>query len=104
MDPLRFDALVRAFQRVLDHLPDTRRGNHLTYTLKDAVLGAFAVFFTQSPSFLAHQRSLRQAKGASNAERLFGMTHIPCDNQIRTLLDAIVPAHLFPFGGRFSTS
>lgn len=96
VDPLRFDALVQAFHRVLDHLPDTRRGNHLTYTLKDAVLAAFAVFFTQSPSFLAHQRSLRQAKGASNAARLFGMTHIPCDNQIRTLLDAIAPDHLFP--------
>ena len=94
--PLSFDVLVQAFHQVLDHLPDTRRGKNSTYTIKDAALGAFAGFFTQSPSFLAHQQALRQAKGVSNAEHLFGMTQIPCDNQIRTLLDPVPPDHLFP--------
>jgi hypothetical protein len=94
--PLSFDVLVQVFQQVLDHLPDTRRGKNSTYTIKDAALGAFAVFFTQSPAFLAHQQALRQAKGASNAEHVFGMTQIPCDNQIRTLLDPVPPDQLFP--------
>ncbi len=83
---------------MLDHLSDTRRGKKLTYTIKDAALGAFAVFFTQSPSFLAYQQTLRQAKGMSNAERLFGMTQIPCDNQIRTLRDPVPPDQRFPMG------
>ncbi len=95
-DPLHFDALVPAFHTVLDHLPDTRRGKNTQYAIKDAALGAFAVFFTQSPSFLAHQQTLRQTKGRSNAEQLFGITRIPCDNQIRTLLDPVPPDHLFP--------
>ena len=95
-DPLRFAALVHTFHALLDQVPDTRRGKNTQYAIKDAALGAFAVFFTQSPSFLAHQQSLRQAKGSSNAERLFGITQIPCDNQIRTLLDPVPPAHLFP--------
>jgi hypothetical protein len=95
-DPLHFDALVQAFHVVLDHLPDTRRGKNTTYAIKDAALGAFAVFFTQAPSFLAHQQTLRQAKGVSNAERLFGMTQIPCANQIRTLLDPVPPDRFFP--------
>ena len=94
-DSLRFDALVHAFHTVLDRLPDTRRGKNIQYAIKDAARGAFAVFFTQSPSFLAHQQTLRQAKGSSNAEHLFGITQIPCDNQIRTLLDPVPPAHLF---------
>jgi hypothetical protein len=93
---LHFDALVSAFHTVLDQLPDTRRGKNTQYAIKDAALGAFAVFFTQSPSFLAHQQTLRQTKGRSNAEQLFGITQIPCDNQIRTLLDPVPPAHLFP--------
>ena len=76
-DPLRFDALVHAFHAVLDQLPDTHRGKNTQYAIKDAALGAFAVFFTQSPSFLAHQQTLRQAKGSSNAEPLFGITQIP---------------------------
>ncbi len=94
--PLGFDALVQALHQVLDQLPDARRGKNTTYTLKDAALGAFAVFFTQSPSFLAHQQTLRQAKGVSNAEHLFGMTQIPCDNQIRTLLDRVPPDQFCP--------
>jgi hypothetical protein len=95
-NPLGFDPLVHALHTILDRLPDHRRGKNIQYSLKDAALAAFAVFFTQSPSFLAHQRSLRQAKGTSNAERLFGITHIPCDNQIRTLLDPLSPALFFP--------
>jgi hypothetical protein len=94
--PLKFDALVQAFHMVLDQLPDARRGKNIQYAIKDAALGAFAVFFTQSPSFLAHQQTLRQAKGRSNAEQLFGITQIPCDNQIRTLLDPVPPAEFFP--------
>ncbi len=95
-NPLGFDALVHAFHAVLDRLPDIRRGKNRQYAIKDAALGAFAVFFTQSPSFLAHQQTLRHAKGSSNAERLFGITQIPSDNQIRTLLDPVSPTHLAP--------
>jgi hypothetical protein len=94
--PLDFEALTHAFHRVLDHLPDTRRGKNISYAVKDAALAAFAVFFTQSPSFLAHQQALHQAKGTSNAHSLFGITQIPCDNQIRTLLDCVPPDKLFP--------
>jgi hypothetical protein len=94
--PLQFDALVQTLHTRLDQLPDVRRGKNTQYSIKDAALGAFAVFFTQSPSFLAHQQTLHHAKGVSNAERLFGMTQIPCDTQIRRLLDPVPPDDLFP--------
>ena len=95
-NPLGFDALVQSFHDQLDLLPDTRRGKNIQFSIKDAALAAFAVFFTQSPSFLAHQRSLRHTKGRSNAQTLFGVTFIPCDNQIRNLLDPVPPQTLFP--------
>ena len=95
-EPLAFDHLVKRLHRQLAALPDYRTGKNTQYTIKDAALGAFAVFFTQSPSFLAYQRMMQQAKGRSNAESLFGMGAIPCDNQIRTLLDPVAPAELFP--------
>jgi hypothetical protein len=96
---LAFDRLVQAFQDTLEALPDSRRGKNTHYAIKDAALGAFAVFFTQSPSFLAYQRTMKQAKGRSNAESLFGIDHIPCDNQIRTLLDPVAPAQVFALFG-----
>lgn len=35
-------------------------------------------------------------KGRSNAGSLFHLEKIPCDNQIRSLLDPITPRHLYP--------
>src|SRR5688500_6718405 len=96
MEDLGFGELVQALHQQLASLPDYRKGKNTRYAIKDAALGAFAVFFTQSPSFLAYQRTMQQAKGRSNAESLFGIGDIPCDNQIRTLLDPIAPAQLFP--------
>lgn len=102
--PLQFDALVQALHTQLDQLPDARRGKNTQYSIKDAALGAFAVFFTQSPSFLAHQQTLHHAKGVSNAERLFGMTQIPCDTQIRRLLDPVSPDELVPLFATLTTA
>jgi hypothetical protein len=95
-EALAFDRLVQALHQQLASLPDDRKGKNTRYAIKDAALGAFAVFFTQSPSFLAYQRTMQQAKGRSNAESLFGIVDIPCDHQIRTLLDPVAPAQLFP--------
>jgi hypothetical protein len=50
----------------------------------------------QSPSFLAYQRQLNQRQGHDNAQTLFGVEPIPCDNQIRTLLDPIAPSYCTP--------
>ena len=81
-ETLAFDDLVEKFHRVLARLPDHRIGQNTSYSIKDAALGEFSVFFTQSPSFLAHQRTMKQTKGRSNAESLFGIEKVPCDNQM----------------------
>ena len=93
---LAVDHLVTRLHQQLAALPDDRKGKNTQYAIKDAALGAFAVFFTQSPSVLAYQRTMQQAKGRSNAESLFGMAAMPCDIQIRRLLDPVAPAQLFP--------
>jgi len=62
----------------------------------DAAVSAFSVFLTQSPSFLSYQRTMTDTKGRSNAQSLFGVHQIPCDNQIRDLLDGVEPQCVFP--------
>jgi hypothetical protein len=59
-------------------------------------LDAFGIFFMQSPSFLEYQRQLHQRQGHDNAQTLFGVEPIPCDNPIRTLLDPIAPRYFTP--------
>jgi len=77
-----------------DAVPEHRRGRNIQYTLRDAGLSAFAVFFMQAPSFLAHQRDMQRALGRRNTNRLFGVPATPSDPQIRNLLDPIAPAQL----------
>ena len=96
-NPLRFDDLKAILHRCSAHLPDHRKYSPNTrYTMQDAALGAFGIFFTQSPSFLEYQRRLQASKGRNNAQTLFGVQKMPCDNQIRTLLDPIAPSHFDP--------
>jgi len=99
-----FRDFLRAVRAATATFPDLRKGKNKQYTVQDAALGAFAVFFTQSPSFLAYQRDMAKRQGQSNAHTLFGLTEIPCDNQIRTLLDPVPPELLGPvFDHGFTT-
>jgi len=84
------DFLRQSLEDVSEH----RRGRNIQYGITDAGLGAFAVFYMQSPSFLAHQRDMQRKKGQNNAQGLFGVERIPSDGQIRNLLDPVAPAQL----------
>lgn len=90
------DRLFDSLRRCCQGIPDQRRGQNTTYTMADFVLAAFAPFFMQSPSFLAHQRHLETGRGRSNCETLFGIRKIPGDSQIRAKLDPVEPALLHP--------
>jgi hypothetical protein len=81
--------------RQLTQLPDYRiPGPHTRDSIQDAALGAFGLFYPQSPSFLDYQRHLQPAKGHNNAATLCGVEKIPCNKQIRNLLAPLMPRHL----------
>ena len=90
-----FDEMVDELHHCFEKLPDYRTGANTQYEIKDAALSAFGIFFTQSASFLAYQRMLEERKGRSNVGSLFGVEHIPSDNQIRNLLDPLEPELLY---------
>jgi hypothetical protein len=90
------DSLLGSLRGCLDRFPDKRRGMNTTYGIGDIGMAAFAVFFMQSPSFLAHQRQLEEGHGRSNCASLFGIAKIPSDNHIRDMLDPAAPALLGP--------
>jgi len=91
---LSFDQLRSIMVATATGLPDHRKRPNRVYEMADAALGAFAVFFVQSPSFLAHQQEMQRRQGQNNAESLFGIDQVPSDPQIRNLLDPIAPKHL----------
>lgn len=91
---VRFQAMLKSVRRSLEKVPEHRTGRNTRYEIVDAGLGAFSVFYMQSPSFLAHQRHMQQREGRNNARSLFGIEAIPSDGQIRNLLDPVDPSYL----------
>jgi len=73
---IKFEDLVNFYIKILEHLPDKRKGSNKSYSIMDAALGAFSVFFMQSPSFLAHQREMDAGGGCNNACSLFNQVII----------------------------
>jgi hypothetical protein len=69
--PVGCAALKGALHRQRAHLPAQRhKGPNTPYAIRDTALGAFGLFFTQSPSFLACQRWPQHAKGQTNVHTL----------------------------------
>ena len=82
--------LVGAIRAALCALPDgCKGGNDQRYTMGNAGLGAFSVFFLQSPSFLDFQVRMQRARGRNNVSALYRIEQIPSMQQIRNLLDPV---------------
>jgi hypothetical protein len=95
MNARRFDHLVERWRTVAAGLPDPRTGENCSYSMADIALSAFAVFFTQCPSFLSFQQNMEKAHGRNNGRSLFRIERIPCDNHIRQTLDPVEASELF---------
>lgn len=95
-EPFTQKSLTKELRNTFESLPDARSGTNKKYLMSDAALSAFSVFFMQSPSFLAHQKTMQASKGKNNAESLLGIHKIPSENQIRNLMDTVSPETLFP--------
>lgn len=89
-----YQRLFAILERSFAGLSDGRTGQNTTYSMRDAALAAFSVFYMQSASFLGHQQALQDKQQRNNARSLFGIEQIPSDPQIRNLLDPVVPSEL----------
>jgi hypothetical protein len=92
---LSLEALLDCLTSSASHLTDPcRKSNATKYTMRDAILGAFSMFFMQNESFLEHQRQMTSLHGKSNAQTIFGIFNIPTNQQIKNILDGIPAAAL----------
>jgi hypothetical protein len=99
---LSFERLRSTVIATATQVPDHRTGQNTQYAMADAVLSAFAMFYVQSPSFLAYERDGERAHGRQNAYHLFGLEKVPSAPQTRNLLDPLRPSQLgAPFWNMF---
>src|SRR6266571_5771320 len=85
------DALFRLLHKSFANIPD-HRCNDAGLTLPDALMSAFAMFSLKSPSLLAFDK--QRAEG--NLGTIYGIERVPCDTQMREILDPVSPESLRP--------
>ena len=88
---LSADALFGLVRNGFAHIPDYRL-SETDIPLADAFMSAFAMFSLKAPSLLAFDKE--RAEG--NLHTIYGIERVPCDTQMRELLDPISPKWLRP--------
>ncbi len=88
---LNYDALMKILRNVFAAVPDHRDSNS-QIPLVDTLMCGFAVFSLKDPSLLAFDQ--RRFCDPENLQRVYGVESIPCDSQMRTILDEVSPEDL----------
>ena len=87
---LVFSVFLDFLQEEIKKIKDPRsKSNATKFKIDEAMLSAFSMFFMQSQSFLEYQRQMQSRSGKNNVQSIFGVEKIPCDPQIRNILDLI---------------
>lgn len=91
---LTFDELMRFLDRQFQAFPD-HRANNSRYKLADVLKSSFAIFSLKSPSLLDFKKqNVAEENNLHSIYRIEG--EIPCDNQMRGILDPFDPQLLRP--------
>jgi hypothetical protein len=88
---LSADALLCCLRDRFKRVPDARHAK-ASIALPDALMAGFALFSLKDPSLLAFDQ--RRADG--NLQKLYGITQVPSDTQMREILDVVAPEGLHP--------
>lgn len=90
---LNADAMFANLRHEFSKIPDHRQGS-VEIPLQDALMSGFAMFSLKIPSLLAFDK--RRKEEPHNLRTIYGIGQIPCDTQMRTILDPVPPASLRP--------
>jgi hypothetical protein len=88
---LSADALYRRLRRRFDTIAD-HRSETSSISLADTLMAGFAMFALKDPSLLAFDQ--RRNDPHDNFRTIFGIHNVPCDSQMREILDPVQPDHL----------
>lgn len=78
------------FDRIGDH-----RSSRRAISLSDALMSGLAMFGLKYPSLLKFDEAYQdEARIRHNLRTLYGVERAPCDTQMRTILDPVVPQEL----------
>jgi hypothetical protein len=88
---LSADILFRLLYSVFRSVPDPRAGE-FEFALADVLMSAFAMFSLKDQSLLAFDQ--RRQNPNDNFRTIYGIKGVPCDSQMRAILDPVDPTRL----------
>ena len=95
---LSADGLLKTVKKSFDKVKDHRPTN-VEIPLGDALMSGLAMFSLKDPSLLAFDERRQEPE---NLKRVYGISRIPSDTQMRTILDEVNPEEIRPqFKGVF---
>jgi hypothetical protein len=80
-----------AFERLIDSRPED-----ILISLADALMSAFAMFSLKDPSLLAFDKRRTDASKVKNLKTVYQIGTVPCDTQMREIVDPVEPDELSP--------
>lgn len=90
---LSADSLFRLLRDGFERMNDPR-SHDAFIPLRDALMSGFAMFSLKDPSLLAFDQ--RRCDPNDNFRTIYGIERIPCDSQMRAILDPVAPEQLRP--------
>ena len=88
--PGLLNTVRRCFELIADH-----RQREPEIALVDALMSGLAVFSLKYPALLQFDQAYSdEAIVRHNLKSLYGVERVPCDTQLRTILDPVEPEHL----------
>ncbi len=93
---LSFGSLRNFMSNHINKYDDWRQKNKRDYSIHDAFMCGFASMYFQSPSLLQFQKELKDREKRSNLETLFGVSDIPENTQLRSIVDKVDSEYFRP--------
>ena len=84
---LSLQPLIDGFKSHISDSPDNRRAASVNYQISDAALSTLACMFYKSSSLFKYQRLMQKRQYKNNLQTQFGVTEIPSDNQLSTIIE-----------------
>ncbi|ASJ74601.1 transposase [Granulosicoccus antarcticus] len=88
--------LLTTVRTAFDKVNDKRRQASVQYSMSDSLMAGLAIFSLKYPSLLMFDQHARSSEPVSNhnLRTLFGLSQVPCDSQMRAILDPVNPSEL----------
>jgi hypothetical protein len=89
--------LIQKLRDSFSQVQDKRRANSVHHSMPDALMAAFAMFNLKYSSMLRFDTEAHaDPRLIHNLKSLFGLNKVPCDTQMRQILDPVKPEALRP--------